>query len=134
VDDLYPGYSAGSVYLHKGGTLKTLRIVLLIGILASAVVPAFALTHTAEGYLGGPDDYDEFDLFARTDYIEVVFTWPESADFWVTVYGMNGDLLGDFRLADGEIIQLSGGGKFTLLITAESGGGNWWCEWEDADY
>jgi hypothetical protein len=114
--------------------MKTLKIALLIGILASVTVPAFALTHTAKGYLGGPDDYDEFDLFARTNYIEVVFTWPESADFWVTVYGMNGDLLGDFRLADGEVIQLSGGGKFTLLVTAESGGGNWSCEWEDADY
>jgi hypothetical protein len=109
------------------------KVIVIMSLVLSAA-PALALVHSVEGYLADTDDYDEFDLFARTDYIEVVFSWPESADFWVTVYGMNGDQLGDFRLADGEVIQLSGGGKFTLLVTSENGGGNWWCEWEDADY
>jgi hypothetical protein len=96
-----------------------------------AVVPALAGYHSESGYLAGVDDLDEFVVYANSDYIEVTFEWPSGADFWVTVYGMYDDLLGDFQLAEGEIIQLSGGGKFTLVVTSEYGGGDWSCSWYD---
>lgn len=96
-----------------------------------AVVPAMAGSHSQSGYLSGVDDLDEFGLYANSDYIEVTFVYPSGADFWVTVYGMNDNLLGDFQLSQGEVIQLSGGGVFTLVVTSEYGGGNWSCTWYD---
>jgi hypothetical protein len=108
---------------------KALTASFLIAMLAA--VPALAGYHSENGYVSGTDDFDEFVVYANSDYIEITFEYPAQADFWVTVYGMSDNLLGDFRLADGEIIQLSGGGKFTLIVTSEYGGGEWSCYWDD---
>jgi hypothetical protein len=108
---------------------KVLTASFVIALLAA--VPALAGYHSESGYLADVNDYGEFVVYANSDYIEITFEWPVGADFWVTVYGMYDDLLGDFQLAEGEIIQLSGGGKFTLIVTSEYGGGEWSCWWDD---
>lgn len=77
------------------------------------------------GTLVGPGDSESFDINTTKDYLEVTFTWPGNASFWVKVHGQTGDLLGDFDLANGEIIQLYGGGKFTLTIYSVTGSGPW---------
>lgn len=55
----------------------------------------------------------------------LVFTWPSGASFWVKVYGSSGKLLGDYDLDEGDVINLTGGGKFTLKIYSKSGSGEW---------
>lgn len=101
-------------------------------ILALAVfVSASAETLTESGYLDGAGDSDSWDINAVNTIIDVVFTWPLGAEYWVTVYGMSGDELGNFNLNKGENIQLSGGGKFTIKIYSVTGSGSWTATWED---
>ncbi len=78
------------------------------------------------GTLSGRGDADSFEVNAEYDRVDVVFVWPEGqTDFWVKVYGQEGDVLGDFDLDEGEIIQLLNGGKFTVEIYSKDGGGSW---------
>jgi hypothetical protein len=77
------------------------------------------------GTLSGPGDSESFDINTTKDYLEVTYTWPSDASFWVKVIGQDGSVLGDFDLANGEVIQLYGGGKFTLNIYSVSGSGAW---------
>jgi hypothetical protein len=104
-----------------------------VGILALVffVGAAYAATSTKSGYLDGPDDYEKWDLNLNNKIVDVVFTWPLGAEYWVTVYGMYGDELGTFNLVEGETIQLSGGGKFTIKIFSDSGSGSWTATWDD---
>lgn len=82
--------------------------------------------------LSGAGDSDSFDVIAQYDQVDVAFAWPEGqADFWVKVYGEEGDELGDFDLDNGEIIQLLNGGKFTLRIYSKSGSGSWSATYEN---
>ncbi len=62
-----------------------------------------------------------------TAYIEVTFSYPKgTADFWVRVIGEDGvEILGDFDLKNGEIIQLMGGGTYYLKVYSKEGAGNW---------
>jgi len=76
--------------------------------------------------LSGTGDKYTFDIYARHDQVDVVFEWPQGdVDFWVKVYGEDGEVLGDFDLDNGETIQLFHGGKFTLEIYSREGGGTW---------
>ena len=78
------------------------------------------------GTLPGTGGADSFEVNAGYDQVDVVFTWPEEqVDFWVKVYGQEGDELGDFDLDKGEIIQLLNGGKFTVELYSKEGGGSW---------
>jgi hypothetical protein len=78
------------------------------------------------GTLRGKGDADSFEVNAKYDQVDVAFVWPEGqTDFWVKVYGREGDELGDFDLDEGEIIQLLNGGKFTVEIYSKDGGGAW---------
>jgi hypothetical protein len=84
------------------------------------------------GALGGKGDKEAFEIDARHDEVEVVFEWPEGdVDFWVKVYGKDGGELGDFDLDNGDIIQLFGGGRFTLEIYSREGRGAWRATYED---
>ena len=80
---------------------------------------------TKNGTLAGPGASESFGIYTDKDYLEVEYTWPTSASFWVKVHGQDGSLLGDFDLANGEIIQLYGGGQFTLTVYSVSGSGAW---------
>ncbi len=111
------------------GVKRVLPFLIAISILAA--IPAAAGYHSESGYIGGVSDSNEFSLFANSTAIELEFTYPTGADFWVTVYGMYGDLLGDFQLSEGPVIELTGGGEFTIMVTSESGEGTWTCEWYD---
>lgn len=62
---------------------------------------------------------------ASTDDESLVFTWPSDASFWVKVFSSSGKQLGDYDLGDGDKINLTGGGKFTLKIYSKSGSGAW---------
>jgi len=77
------------------------------------------------GTLSGTGASESFDINTTKDYLEVTFTWPANASYWVKVHGQDGSLLGEFDLANGEIIQLYGGGKFTLTVYSVSGSGAW---------
>jgi hypothetical protein len=81
--------------------------------------------------LRGANDSNKFDVFAESDKIEVEFDWPDDTYFHVKVLGMSGDELGDFDLSEGEIIELTGGGKFTLIVYSRSGDGPWTATYTD---
>ena len=78
-----------------------------------------------EGYIPGlyRDESFTVDCSKKMQYVE--FTYPSYADFWVKVLGMDGDLLGDFQLSNGEVISLKGGGRFTLVVSSKKGTGAW---------
>jgi hypothetical protein len=98
----------------------------VFGLLFLAAAPGQAETVDFSGYL-----YDErtdatFDVYAETQLLEVTFTYPATSDFRVKVLGQNGQELGDFDLAaEGPVIQIKGGGRFTFVVYTESGGGVW---------
>ena len=85
------------------------------------------------GSLYGPGDSGSFVIVAERDQVDVVFEWPEGeTDFWVKVYGGEGEVLGDFDLDNGEIIQLfERGEEFTLEIYSKDGGGHWRATYEN---
>lgn len=84
------------------------------------------------GYLDGPGDSDRFDLDARHKSVEIEFQWPRGqADFWVKAYGRSHNLLGDFDLDDGDIIELTGGGKFSVEVYSKQGKGAWSAVYKD---
>jgi hypothetical protein len=80
---------------------------------------------TYSGVLRGVNDSNKFDVFAESEKIEVEFEWPDDTYFHVKVLGMAGDELGDFDLSEGEVIELTGGGKFTLIVYSRAGDGAW---------
>ena len=82
-------------------------------------------TTTYSGVLRGANDSNKFDVFAESDEIEVEFDWPDDTYFHVKVLRMAGDDLGDFDLSESEIIELTGGGKFTLIVYSKGGDGPW---------
>ena len=84
------------------------------------------------GMLSGPGDSESFSVIPQSDQLDVVFEWPEGeVDFWVKVYGEEGEVLGDFDLDNGEIIQLfSKGEEFTLEVYSKEGGGYWRAAYE----
>ncbi len=77
------------------------------------------------GYLYDERTEARMDIYAEADPLDVTFTYPATSDFRVKVLGQTGKELGDFALAEGPVIQLIGGGKFTLVVYSESGGGVW---------
>jgi len=84
------------------------------------------------GFLKGPEDADRFDLIAQHKHVDVSYTWPRGeTDFWVRVYGKTMNELGNFDLDDGDIIELTGGGKFTLEIYSRQGAGKWTASYKD---
>lgn len=88
--------------------------------------------HRESGYLQGPGYKDRFVVIAKHKQVDLNFKWPRGkVDFWVKVYGKNDNLLGDFDLDNGEIIQLLGGDKFTVEVYSKSGGGPWEVTYED---
>jgi hypothetical protein len=103
----------------------------VITLILLAAVTAYAGPQTKSGYLDGTDDSESWNLNLTSKYVDVVFTWPLGAEYWVTVYGMYGDELGTFNLEEGETIQLSGGGKFTIEIYSVKGSGSWTATWTD---
>ncbi len=92
---------------------------------AVSVASAAAETVDFSGYLYDEGTEARFDVYAETQLLDVTFTYPATADFHVKVLGQAGKELGDFALAEGPVIQLKGGGKFTFVVYTESGGGVW---------
>jgi hypothetical protein len=84
-------------------------------------------TSLETGYLSGPGEFRTFIVNAKIDYVEITFSYPKgTVDFWVKVIGEDGvEVLGDFDLDNGEIIQLMGAGTFYLKIYSKEGAGNW---------
>jgi hypothetical protein len=70
-------------------------------------------------------DTSSFVVEAAKDTEYWVFTYPDDASFSVKVMGKGGKQIASFDLKQGNTITLTGGGKFTLKVYAESGNGSW---------
>ncbi|NIT35264.1 MAG: hypothetical protein GTN49_02005 [candidate division Zixibacteria bacterium] len=96
------------------------------GLLFWAAASGGAETVDFSGYLFDERTDATFDVYAETRLLEVTFTYPATSDFRVKVLGESGKELGDFDLgAEGPVIQVKGGGRFTFVVYTESGGGTW---------
>jgi hypothetical protein len=93
--------------------------------IAVSVAVALAEAVDFSGYLYDDRTEARFDVYTETQLLDVTFTYPATADFHVKVLGQTGKELGDFALAEGPVIQLKGGGKFTFVVYTDSGGGAW---------
>lgn len=107
--------------------MKTFRLpgVFLLGFFLLAAHNVRGEPVDFSGYLYDDRTEARFDIYAERNSVEVTFTYPATSDFHVKVLGETGKVLGDFALRDGPVIQLKGGGKFTLIVYTESGGGIW---------
>lgn len=115
----------------KKDDMKISISILLAFLLAASIFPAAAKPYSTQGYLGSTGDEQYFEVYAGNDtYVEVTFDFPYGVDFWVDVYGQYGNLLGSYGPRQGRVIQLSGGGKFTVYVTSEGGSGSWSAYWE----
>ncbi len=104
------------------------RLVLLVAAFIALSYGGTAVLAEAvdfSGYLYDEATEARFDVYAETQLLDVTFTYPATADFHVKVLGQAGKELGDFALAEGPVIQLKGGGKFTFVVYTQSGGGAW---------
>lgn len=90
-------------------------------------------TTTLAGSLRGTNDSNKFDVFAESDFIEVDFDYPSDAQVYVKVLGKTGDELGEFDLSEGDVIELTGGGKFSLIVHSRGGGGAWSATYTDTE-
>jgi hypothetical protein len=124
------GYWSASYNLAGGGTTGGGTTTGSGDVVVNAGPDVETSGNTVYGYLNGSawDGMWSFDVYK--DFLEVTFSYPKGAvDFWVEVTGENGQVLGNFDLDNGEIIQLSGGGTFYMRIYSRSGSGNWSCTW-----
>lgn len=80
---------------------------------------------TYYGVLRGVNDSNKFDVVTANDELEIEFDWPDDASFYVKVIGRGGEESGDFDLGESGVIELTGGGKFTLVVYSRRGGGPW---------
>jgi len=94
-----------------------------------ALLATGAWAGTASGAVNGDSDWDVIDLYSDNQDFDVTFTWPQGADFMVTVFGRDQNYLGEFHLLDGETINLTGGGQFYLAVHSLNGKGSWTASW-----
>ena len=102
---------------------------LLLAMAFVGALSAGALAASASGNVGGDTDWDIIDFYTDSSDIDVVFTWPQNADFMVTVFGRDQNYLGEFSLLDGDTINLTGGGQFYLAVHCLNSTGAWSASW-----
>jgi hypothetical protein len=85
----------------------------------------------AWGYLTGTGDSCSFTVDSYVNRFSITFSYPRgSADFWVETIGQDGTtVLGNVDLDNGEVLNLSGGGRYYFTIYSNRGAGNWSCTW-----
>ena len=100
------------------------------------------MKNSATGILENPGESCEIPIKV-TDIVEVTFTYPsDTAGFWVEVTGPDGKtIVGDYDLAENNVVILNGksngtsdgtgnsGGTFKLVIYSNYGSGNWSATW-----
>jgi hypothetical protein len=101
----------------------------LLAVAVGALLAAGAHAESASGNVGGDRDWDIIDLYTDNTDIDVVFAWPQGADFMVTVFGRDQNYLGEFNLLNGETINLTGGGQFYLAVHCLNSTGAWTASW-----
>ena len=108
--------------------MKKIVLLLVVGVLLSFNLGSAVFYR---GYLDEMGDADHFTIYLSSDDVDVEFGYPGSAEYWVLVLGETGKKLGYFNLDEGEVINLTGGGYFTLVIISHYGHGKWTAEYED---
>jgi hypothetical protein len=57
----------------------------------------------------------------------------QNMDLWMKIIGQKGDTLAEYDLGKGNLVELSGGGDFTLQIYSKNGTGHWAAEFLNKD-
>jgi hypothetical protein len=120
--------------IRKERAMRTVFLFCLgVGVLIGLSAEIFAGSPYMDSYViaNGASTYIEF--YTERDTVEFEFLLPEEVDLRVFVEGEDGNELGDFKLLEGEVISLYGGGIFTLWIYSRSGEGDFICEPNDYD-
>lgn len=95
---------------------------------ATPDIPGTSGLQTQTGYIDGPGLEEEFSIYANKDPLELTFSWDQLLDDpYVKVLGRDRNELGTFRLKDGNVIELTGGGQFYIIVGTYIGFGNWTC-------
>jgi hypothetical protein len=122
---------------------KVIRLVSAMGLIAALAVIGFVScdkgtpmdprdwVHTESGFISGPGEEDEFSLDTEYTSLKLTFYFSDVWDPYCKIYGMNHNPLGEFRLSDGNVIQLTGGGLFYVAVGSYAGGGHWRCEYRE---
>jgi hypothetical protein len=115
--------------IPRRGSLPGIQLILLIiAVFLSPVIP-FAQENPCSfsGYLWGTGARTTFEVYADTEDLSMLFTWPEgTADFRVKVTGTDKkEVLIDRPLSEGDLFTLSGAGIYYFEIYSAWGGGCW---------
>lgn len=102
--------------------MKKMLFLTLVFVMAFSVMLS---AKTVEGVLEEKGDADHFQIYAMKDELEVEFDWDEDLEIWVSIIGETGNHLGYFDMWDGNLITLTGGGSFTIVVISHAGSGNW---------
>jgi len=105
--------------------MKNVLLAVVFVTLSAAAVWA----GSASGSVNSDSDWDVIDLYTDNADVNVTFSWPDGADFVVTVFGLSQNFLGEFHLLEGGTINLTGGGQFYLAVHAVSDKGGWSAYW-----
>lgn len=106
-------------------------IVMLFVFVSLGISDNLVYLREVGGVLKDTKTEEYFTIYTEQDEIDVVFSFPEDADFWVVVRGQSGEILGDFSLVEGNIVNLTGGGQFSLIIYSQEGVGEWYARVEE---
>jgi hypothetical protein len=122
---------------------KVIRFITLIAVLAALAASGAAASNELTtmrmvpglfdegGYITGPGEEDEFTLETEYGTLVLTFYWSEGMDAYCKVYSNHGDLLGEFRLADSNLVEVNGVGLFNIVVGSYAGGGDWRCEYKE---
>jgi hypothetical protein len=110
--------------INKGDTMRSYFLCLLI----LTVIPVSVLAYVNVSSTG--DDiagtYQNSIVNVSTDEDPVyALIFYQGMDLWVKIIGQKGDMLAEYDLGKGNLVELSGGGDFTLQIYSKNGTGHW---------
>ena len=100
-------------------------IVIVFAIILGCAATPGVEGPTWTGYIYDETTVTRFDLIAPGNNVDVKFKVPAEPHFYCRVYGRTGNLLGDFDLKEGDNIELTGGGKFSLEMYSQGDSGYW---------
>lgn len=102
---------------------KLFLVSLILTIIPSFVWASINVSPTSDDITG---TYQNSIVKVSTDEDPVyALVFYQSMDLWMKIIGQKGDMLAEYDLGKGNLVELSGGGEFTLQIYSKDGTGHW---------
>jgi len=102
---------------------KSLLVLLILTVIPISVWAYINASPTADDITG---TYLNSIVKVSTDEDPVyALVFYQNMDLWMKIIGQKGDTLAEYDLGKGNLVELSGGGDFSLQIYSKNGTGHW---------